>query len=184
MVSFLSLALSAWGVFVLLMGQWGLSTLMASNQCEMTYSRPMHRDIAVQSAIKGYTLIEAIHNDNTLSSSAKPVLFVPGHSGRYCMQHLFLQCWCNQSCYKIRMCVKFLSSDQLRSLASYMHNSEGRYRYFALDFKGSRSGLHGSHILAQAAFLNDALRAILETDLAGNTGNYQLKYAMTLVRKF
>ena len=48
----------------------------------------------------------------------------------------------------------------MRSLASYMH-SNGRYQFFGLDFNGSRSGLHGSYILAQAAFMNDALRTII-----------------------
>lgn len=48
---------------------------------------------------------------------------------------------------------------QVRSFASKMHN-DGTFQYFALDFGHSRAAFHGSLIVAQAEFLNEALKAI------------------------
>lgn len=42
-----------------------------------------------------------------------------------------------------------------------MHN-DGGFEFFSLDFGDSKSGLHGSHVFSQAAFMNDALKAIKE----------------------
>ena len=44
-----------------------------------------------------------------------------------------------------------------------MYN-DGRYHFFGLDFNGSHSAVHGQHVIAQATFLNDALRAIQDVD--------------------
>lgn len=48
---------------------------------------------------------------------------------------------------------------QIRSFASKMHN-DGTFQYFALDFGHTRAAIHGSVVLAQAEFLNEALKTI------------------------
>ena len=52
------------------------------------------------------------------------------------------------------------SVDQVRSLASTMHNSDNFFQYFVVDFENMDSAFHGSTIVSQAAFVNDALVAI------------------------
>jgi hypothetical protein len=42
-----------------------------------------------------------------------------------------------------------------------MHNN-GSFQYFALDFGHTKAALHGSHLLAQAEFMNEALKAIAQ----------------------
>lgn len=54
------------------------------------------------------------------------------------------------------------SPDQARSLASNMHNTKEFFQYFALDFKSELSAFHGSSVMAQAAFTNEALSRIAE----------------------
>ena len=51
--------------------------------------------------------------------------------------------------------------NQVRSLASTTHNN-GTLQYFALDFGVSHAGYHGSHVILQAIFLNEALTKIKE----------------------
>jgi hypothetical protein len=53
------------------------------------------------------------------------------------------------------------SVDQVRSLASLMHNKNKQFQYFVLDFDSANTALHGSHVVFQAAFMNDALREIM-----------------------
>lgn len=53
-----------------------------NNSCEMTYSHPALRTVPVASAIKGFSLLEQAGVDG-FNIGARPVLFVPGHSGRY-----------------------------------------------------------------------------------------------------
>jgi hypothetical protein len=53
----------------------------------------------------------------------------------------------------------FVSPRQVRSFASNMHN-DGTFQYFALDFGNSKAALHGSVLLAQADFVNQALQYI------------------------
>lgn len=43
-----------------------------------------------------------------------------------------------------------------------MHNKKGELQYFSIDFgEGSSSGVHGSHVVNQALFVNQALRKIV-----------------------
>lgn len=62
-----------------------------------------------------------------------PVLFIPGNMG---------------------------SADQVRSLSSPMHNKDEVFQYFAVHFKKPLSAIHGSILLSQAAFVNDALETV------------------------
>lgn len=50
---------------------------------------------------------------------------------------------------------------QIRSFASPMHNN-GTFQYFAISGGTSRAALHGSEVIKQAVFVNDALRAIMQ----------------------
>lgn len=51
--------------------------------------------------------------------------------------------------------------NQIRSFASKMHNDD-TFQYFTLDFGTSKAALHGSVLLAQADFVNIALKKIAE----------------------
>jgi hypothetical protein len=42
-----------------------------------------------------------------------------------------------------------------------MHNKDKQFQYFVLDFEGENSATHGSHMLFQAGFMNEALRVIM-----------------------
>jgi hypothetical protein len=64
-----------------------------------------------------------------------PVLFIPGNMG---------------------------SADQVRSMSSPMHNKDEFFQYFAVHFNTPLSAIHGSLLLSQAAFVNDALETIRE----------------------
>ena len=52
------------------------------------------------------------------------------------------------------------SSNQVRSFASDMHNTENYFQYFALDFNEEFTALHGSYIMNQALYTNLALKKI------------------------
>ena len=41
-----------------------------------------------------------------------------------------------------------------------MHNDDDFFQYFTLDFQGADTAYHGSSILTQAVFVNDAIRAV------------------------
>ncbi len=77
-----------WGYLVLLIGWWGLRSLMASNECSMTYSMPSMNPIHVESSITGYSLLIQWSDANGRETAnkkelrSKPVLFIPGHLGR------------------------------------------------------------------------------------------------------
>jgi hypothetical protein len=64
----------------------------------------------------------------------------------------------------------FCSPDQVRSLASFSHNGDDYFQYFVLDFNNAMSGFHGSFVIKQAIYVNDALKAIkqLYHDTVGN----------------
>jgi hypothetical protein len=51
---------------------------------------------------------------------------------------------------------------QIRSFASKMHNSDETFQYFALDFGKTKAALHGGVLLAQAEFVNEALKTIAQ----------------------
>ena len=43
-----------------------------------------------------------------------------------------------------------------------MHNKNKRLQYFVVEFGGQDSALHGSSLVLQAAFVNEALKAIMK----------------------
>jgi hypothetical protein len=48
---------------------------------------------------------------------------------------------------------------QIRSFASSTHNDKS-FQYFAVDFGRAKSATHGSILLSEAAFVNEALAEI------------------------
>ena len=42
-----------------------------------------------------------------------------------------------------------------------MHNKNKRLQYFVVEFGGQDSALHGSSLILQAAFVNEALKSII-----------------------
>ena len=83
MLSAAAVILAAWGAIVILLGQWGVSTLMAANKCDMTYSMPQFSAVPVQSDIKGYSLLQLVDAKNADQGlDLATILFVPGHGGR------------------------------------------------------------------------------------------------------
>ena len=48
----------------------------------------------------------------------------------------------------------------MRSFSSQMHDEEGYFQFFAVDFREELTMLHGSFVLNQAYFVNLALRKI------------------------
>ena len=56
-----------------------------------------------------------------------------------------------------------LSYDQVRSIASDlsdMHNENGDFQYFVLDFNEESMAFHAGDILSKAVFANEALKEI------------------------
>lgn len=84
----------------------------------------------------------------------RPVLFVPGYLGAH---------------------------EQVRSLAAATHNKRRALQFFALDFNGSASGLHASALLAQAAFVNEAVAAILRLYRAAGAPSTAMPSPLPLV---
>lgn len=105
---------------------------LAPNPCKMTYTSFDKTLIPVKSGIMGPKLYKYT-NYNNKKLNKQPVLFIPGHMGMV---------------------------DQVRSFASTMHNGDAYFQYFALDFQEASSAFHGSDVLIQAVFVNDALRQI------------------------
>ena len=80
------------------------------------------------------------------------------------------------------MCFHFynVASDlQARSISADQHNDLLEFQFFAIDFDGAKTGLHGSEILAQAVFVNDAIRAI-QHYYRMNSGKTQLINSVSL----
>eukprot|EP00903_Cladosiphon_okamuranus_P012207 g11449.t1 len=147
---------------ILALGHWLKSKALdrASNPCKMTYSTPKFLPVPVagypgrkgngenagENPGYGYRLMRYIDRKLPASDKAEPlkpkgipVLFVPGHLGKY---------------------------DQARSLGSQaaeMKISSPRRRLdvFALDLLEEWTALHGSLVWRQAEFLNHAVEAIL-----------------------
>mmetsp|Transcript_23374 Transcript_23374/g.22517 ORF Transcript_23374/g.22517 Transcript_23374/m.22517 type:complete len:257 (-) Transcript_23374:790-1560(-) len=105
---------------------------LAPNPCKMTYTSFDKTLIPVKSGIVGPKLYKYT-NYNNKKLNKQPVLFIPGHMGMV---------------------------DQVRSFSSTMHNGDGYFQYFALDFQEASSAFHGSDVLIQAVYVNDALRQI------------------------
>jgi hypothetical protein len=146
----------------------------------MTYSYPVFEPVPVANAsVSGYSLLRHLYvEDGPRGNGVKghgkvdletlrlqplrpvPVLFVPGHAG---------------------------SAFQGRSLASYEHSGQAssQLQLFAVDFAsplGSRSAVHGAEVFTQAAFLNDAIRAIqkLYKDSKGGTVSSAFELKMSV----
>ena len=54
----------------------------------------------------------------------------------------------------------YCSADQVRSLSSRMHDAEGYFQFFSVDFSEEMTMQHGSVMVNQAYFVNFALRKI------------------------
>jgi len=116
------------------MGFWGRSIMLNKNACQMTYTSHAKAKIEVSSSVPGVG--ELYRHPATDKLNPQPVLFIHGHLGK---------------------------ADQVRSLSSPMHNDDNFFQYFAVDFKDNTgSAVHGSGLLTQAVFVNDAIRAILK----------------------
>ena len=82
-------AVVGWGLLTIFCGYGGISFLMSQNPCEMTYSHPSLQLVPVNSTISGYSLFVQWADSKGQETRKKstlrpyPVLFVPGHSGRY-----------------------------------------------------------------------------------------------------
>lgn len=118
----------------LIMGFWGRNTMLNKNACQMTFTSHAKAWIEVNSSVPGVG--ELYRHPSKEKLNPQPVLFIHGHMGK---------------------------ADQVRSLSSPMHNDDNFFQYFAVDFKdNSGSAVHGSGLLTQAAFVNDAIRTILQ----------------------
>lgn len=116
-----------------LYGWYGHNTILGSNQCKMTYSQPKKSPVHVKGYMGNYKLWK-LSNSDSKKLNKHPIVFIPGHLG---------------------------SVDQSRSFASYMHNDDNLFQYFALDFNDEAIALHGADILTKADFLNKAIEAIV-----------------------
>jgi hypothetical protein len=147
-------------VMFLLLGLWSRTEqVLGPNQCRMTYTSLDNRQVPVHSSIRGPRLLK-FSNALTKKLNKQPVLFVPGHQGRCATDVHLLGC-----CASPRFTPTLLSPcsfDQVRSLSSTMHNDDDFFQYFTLDFQGADTAYHGSSILTQAVFVNDAIRAVQE----------------------
>ena len=132
-------------LFVFL-GYQGRLYLLQNNPCDMTYTSMQKSEVPVMSTMNSSALLYRHPSDNGVRKLAKyPVLFIPGNSG---------------------------SADQVRSFSSPMHNEDGFFQYFAIHFKYPFSAIHGSSILTQAIYVNDALRTIQQLYKEERGSNY------------
>ena len=71
---------------------------------------------------------------------------------------------CNNNFDSLPFTLIYYSADQIRSFASdMMHNKNATFQYFSVDFAdqvGSSSAVHANNIVAQALFLNEAIKQI------------------------
>jgi len=146
----LTILLIILSIIFLFIGDYGRKKVLQSNPCGMTYSNRERKRISFDSTVDGVSFKDSIHFYNNASDTVfklwkysnpkskklnmHPVLFIPGNMG---------------------------NADQVRSFASYMHNGDDYFQYFALDFNESLSAIHGSLILQQAIYLNEALKQII-----------------------
>lgn len=145
-----TLVLIVLSILFALIGDYSRKQVLKSNPCGMTFSNRDRKRVSVDSIIDGVSFKDANHyNKNRTDTVFKlwkysnpksnklntyPVLFIPGNMG---------------------------NADQVRSFASYMHNGDEYFQYFALDFNESLSAIHGSLIIQQAIYLNEALQKII-----------------------
>ncbi|RLN59572.1 hypothetical protein BBJ28_00000639, partial [Nothophytophthora sp. Chile5] len=111
-----------------------VSTKRFPSDCEMTYSWPVYTPVNWTSHPK-YSLYQVDMQYASERLTGVPVLFLPGHRGSY---------------------------KQARSLSRHLWDVDpSLFDVFALDFEQESSGLNGLFLSEQAAFVNDAVRAIL-----------------------
>ena len=120
-------------------GLWGRLSILNQNECKMTFTSMQKSAVKVETSLSSVGELYR-HPSAQLQPklNKQPVLFIPGNMGK---------------------------ADQVRSLSSPMHNDDNYFQYFAVDFNGMGmevSALHGASVLTQAAFVNDAIRAILK----------------------
>lgn len=123
-------------ISIFVIGWYGHKRILSANSCQMTYSTPSLKKIHVETTLGklGFHLWQHTSGSQSILLNEQPVLFIPGYRG---------------------------SMYQVRSLASYMHNN-GTLQYFAVDMGNSASPFHANHIVMQAIYVNEALKAIAE----------------------
>lgn len=66
----------------LLYGWMGHEAIQSKNQCKMTYSQPKKTQVKINETLTGYKLWK-VTNADSKKLNRFPVLFIPGHLGRY-----------------------------------------------------------------------------------------------------
>ena len=112
----------------LLLGYLGRRTLLDKNPCTMTYSATGSSQIAMNKTMIGYNLWRVDYPQKGILNE-QPILFIPGSGGRIA---------------------------QARSFSSSLHN-DGSYQYFVAHLGNEWSALHGSTVIRQATFVNEAI---------------------------
>ena len=112
----------------LLLGYLGRRSLLDKNPCTMTYSATGSRQIAMNKTMAGYNLWRVDYPNKGILND-QPILFIPGSGGRIA---------------------------QARSFSSSLHN-DGTFQYFIAHLGNEWSALHGSTVLRQATFINEAI---------------------------
>lgn len=144
-----------------LYGWYGHNTILGSNQCKMTYSQPKKSPVHVKGYMGNYKLWK-LSNSDSKKLNKHPIVFIPGHLGRLVAYNLHWFLFCSCDClFLYPIDIDAYSVDQSRSFASYMHNDDNLFQYFALDFNDEAIALHGADILTKADFLNKAIEAIV-----------------------
>lgn len=72
----------------LLYGWIGHEAILSKNQCKMTYSQPKKTQVKMNETLTGYKLWK-VTNADSKKLNRFPVLFIPGHLGRYSMTFYF-----------------------------------------------------------------------------------------------
>lgn len=114
-----------------------ISSKRFSSKCEMTYSWPVYSPVSWRGfpTHNKYQLYRVDMKQQRERLSGVPVLFLPGHLGSY---------------------------KQARSLSRHLWDLDPTlFDVFALDFAEEPTGLNGNFIRDQAAFTNEAIRAIM-----------------------
>ena len=119
----------ALGTFLFrLIGYLCRRTLLDKMPCKMTYSATGSSQIAMNKTMIGYNLWRVDYPQKGILNE-QPILFIPGSGGRIA---------------------------QARSFSSSLHN-DGSYQYFVAHLGNEWSALHGSTVIRQATFVNEAI---------------------------
>lgn len=134
----LTITLCLFSLTIISLGIYGRSILLspAKNPCKMSYSSRSAVYLPIDLPFPSSFQLLQYSETPQADLNPYPVLFVPGSDGSY---------------------------DQIRSFASSLsHNKKQLFQYFTLNFNTSLSALHASTIIQQAAFVNEAIRRIIE----------------------